>query len=590
MQIRLTTVRLIDIWRNEFRGYSRATFQRDLLAGLTVGAVALPLALAFGVASGATPAAGLITAILAGLLIAGFGGAAYQISGPTGAMAAILIGLTSRYGLAGVWTAGVLSGAILIALGLFRLGRYIAFIPAPVITGFTSGIALIIAIGQLDNVLGVAARPAENTMARLLGYILHPPSPDWRALVIAGLVIATMIIAPRISTRLPGSLAGLIVASLVTLALGWNIPVIGKIPSTLLLDQRLTLGTLPWAQISELIPSAIAIAALGAIETLLCGAVGATMTGRGIDNNQELIGQGIGNLIIPFFGGVPATAAIARSSVAIKSGAVTRLTSLVHAGVLILAVLALGSVIGRVPMAALGGVLLMTAWRMNEWKSIRFFIQARIRHALAAMAVTMVATIALDLTQAILIGLTVSMLIYVKQSVNAIGISADGVDLARVRGRGYALERACPDIRIYTLTGAIFFGSVGTVVSALERRDRHYRTMIISLRGVPLIDVMGVEALERVIHQQHARGGEIYLTGVQPSVRRMLERTGLDVLVGLDHIRWNAVEATVVAQMQHASGDCPHCQGLLPVTLLDQDPARAAATAPEPIPISIQAT
>ncbi len=590
MQIRLNSVRLIAIWRDEFRGYSRASFQRDVLAGVTVGAVALPLALAFGVASGASPAAGLITAILAGILIAGFGGAAYQISGPTGAMAAILIGLSSRYGLAGVWVAGALSGAILIALGLFRLGRYITFIPAPVITGFTSGIALIIAIGQLDNVLGVAARPAENTLVKLYDYLKHPPLPDWHAVVIAGLVIATMIIVPRISTRLPGSLAGLVVASLVTLALGWKIPVIGTIPSTLLLDQRLTLATIPWAQLSELIPSAIAIAALGAIETLLCGAVGATMTGRGIDNNQELIGQGIGNLIIPFFGGVPATAAIARSSVAIKSGAVTRMASLVHSGVIVLAVLALGSLIGRVPMAALGGVLLMTAWRMNEWKAIRFFVHSRIRHALAGMVVTMVATVALDLTQAILIGLVVSMLSYVHQSVSAIGISADGVDLVRVRGRGYSLECACPDIRIYTVTGAIFFGSVGAVVSALNQRDRHYRTIIISLRGVPLIDVMGVEALEHVIEQQRARGGEIYLTGVQPSVRRMLERTGLDRLVGSDHICWNAVEATVVAQMRHAKADCPHCQGLAPVTLLAPDSAPAAAPAPEPLPSPIQAT
>lgn len=567
MRIALPPFKLLAIWREEFRGYQLHTFQRDLLAGLTVGAVALPLALAFGVASGSTPAAGLVTAIIAGLVIAGLGGAAFQISGPTGAMSAILIGLSMRYGMSGVWVAGLIAGLLLIGLGLFRLGRYIAFIPSPVIAGFTSGIALIIAIGQLDNVLGVQTPPAENSLLKLTEYITRPPVPDWHALLIALIVIATMIVLPRLTTRIPGSLVGIVLATLVSSLAGWSIPIIGAIPSTIVLDQRLMLNAIPWGQIQELVPPAIAITALGAIETLLCGAVAVNMTGKPIDNNQELIGQGIGNLLIPFFGGVPATAAIARSSVGIKSGGVTRMVSLIHAGVLLLSVLVLGRVIGRVPLAALGGVLMVTAWRMNEWESIRFFASRRLKHALAGLLVTMVATVALDLTQAILIGIALSAIIYLRQSASATSVIDEPVDLAKVRANGYALERACPDVHVYYLTGPLFFGSVSTVMSIVGATHHQYRTLVISARGVPIVDVMGIHALEHLIRQQRARGGEVLFTSLQPAVRRMLGRAGLIDLIGEQNIYWSAAEAIVAAHNHHAATDCEHCRGLLALDL-----------------------
>lgn len=570
MHAALPSFRIIAILREEFRSYSSRALQRDLLSGLTVGAVALPLALAFGVASGATPAAGLITAIIAGVVIAGLGGAPYQISGPTGAMSAILIGLAARYGLNGVWIAGMLAGAVLIALGLFRLGRYIAFIPSPVITGFTSGIALIIAIGQIDNVLGMKTSAAESALLKLAEYINHPPIPDWRALTTAMIVIMTMVFWPRITTRAPGSLVGLVLATLVASVAGWNIPTIGEIPGTLILDQRLSLSTIPWGHLQELLGPAIAIAALGAIETLLCGAVATNMTGRAIDNNQELIGQGIGNLLIPLFGGVPATAAIARTSVGIKSGGVTRLTSLVHAGVLILSVFALGRVIGQVPLAALGGVLLVTAWRMNEWEAIHFFVHKRLKHAITGMLVTMVATVVLDLTQAILIGIAISTLIYLRQSASAVGVIEEAVNLDKIRGRGYPLERACPDVRIYYLTGPLFFGSVSTVMSIVSETHHRYRTIVVSLRGVPMIDVMGLHALEDLVHKQRERGGDVLFTSLQPAVRSMLERGGLIERVGEQNIYWNAVEATVTAHNRHMREECSYCAGMPALAINDE--------------------
>jgi SulP family sulfate permease len=544
--------------RREFAGYNRALLQRDMLAGLTVGAVALPLALAFGVASGADAAAGLVTAILAGLIIGTLGGGSFQISGPTGAMSAILIVIAQSYGLSGVWVSCVMAGAFMLMLGLLKLGRYIAFIPSPVITGFTSGIALIIAVGQIDNVLGVKTPAADNTIAKLLGYFSHPPTPNWESLAVAGIVMATMLILPRFTKSVPASLVGLILASLLTAGLGWQVATIGSIPQTIILDHRLSLATIPWNHLTNLLAPAISIAALGAIESLLCGSVGATMTGKPFDSNAELVAQGIGNMIIPFFGGVPATAAIARTSVAIKSNGATRITSIIHAIALLLSALLLAPLIGRVPLAALGGVLMVTAWRMNEWETIHFYWHTKIKHALAGILVTMVATAALDLTQAILIGLAISAIIYIRQSAQSTAVASEPVDSAKLRAQGYAIEESCPSVHVYYLTGPLFFGSVHTVLEAFAN-SRQYHTLVISMRGVPLVDAMGVKALRELIEEQHAHGGIVAFTGLQPTVREMFERAGLSGLVGSEHIFWSAVEAIIQLHEKRQISGCPHC-------------------------------
>jgi SulP family sulfate permease len=540
----LARLPLVALWRREFADYNFAIFQRDLLAGLTVGAVALPLALAFGVAGGATAAAGMVTAVLAGVIIAGLGGASFQISGPTGAMSAVLIVLAQRYGLAGMWVAGLLAGFFLLLLGLFRLGRYIAFIPSPVITGFTSGIALIITIGQLDNFLGVKTPKIDNSFEKLLYYFTHLIVPDWHTVALAGTVMLTMIILPRLSKTLPGSLIGLILASGVAAVTGWQVAVIGEIPRTILLADHLTWSAIPWSSLNDLLLPAVSIAALGGIESLLCGAVGATMTGKPLDSNQELIGQGIGNMIIPFFGGVPATAAIARTSVGVKSGGITRVMSFVHSGVLLLSVLALAPLIGRIPLAALAGVLVMTAWRMNEWESIRFFARSRLKHALAGMLVTMIATVALDLTQAILIGIAISALIYLRQSASSVGVTSEPVNLERMRVIGHRMLTTDPSVHIYYLTGPLFFGSVNAVLEAFKNAG-NWRALIVSMRGVPMIDAMGIQTLEQIVERQHHRGGQICFTGLQPAVRDMFQRTGLIEKIGEANIYWSADQAIV---------------------------------------------
>ena len=548
---------LLSLWRREFAGYNLAKFQKDLLAGLTVAAVGLPLALAFGVASGATAAAGIVTAVLAGLIIGGLGGSPFQISGPTGAMSAVLIVLAARYGLGGVWVAGVLAGVMILLAGVFRLGRFVAYIPSPVISGFTSGIALIIAIGQIDNFLGVKTPPAENTVEKVVGYFIHPVLPDLRSVGLGLLVIGTMIVMPRLTSRIPGSLVGIILATLVAVALGWSVPAIGEIPRTILLDDRLTLTLIPWGDLTSLIVPAASIAALGAIESLLCATVASNMTGVKADNDQELIAQGLGNIIVPFFGGVPATAAIARTSVGIKSDAQTRLTSIIHALAILLSALVFSPLIARVPLAALAGVLMMTAWRMNEWHAIHFFFGRRLKSAIVGFTLTMLATVALDLTQAILLGVAISAVIFIRQIAD-IRVERQEVNVARMQAQGHVLETACPLVHVYFVTGPLFFGAASTFQESIETSGLT-KVAIMSMRGVPLIDVMGVQALENILERQRAQGGDLYLSGVQPAVRSVLDRTGFSGRLGESHYFWRADEAILAAEERQLGRPCPYC-------------------------------
>ncbi len=550
-------VPLISLLRQEFQGYTVSSLQKDLLAGITVGAVALPLALAFGIASGADAAAGLVTAILAGFLIGGLSGAPYQISGPTGAMSAVLIVLASKYGLDGMWVAGVIAGILIMLVGIFRLGRVVSFIPRPVVTGFTSGIAIIIFVGQLDNLLGVPTPPAENALAKIFNTITwlfsNPtPGPNWQTMLIGGIVIATMVLLPKaITKRVPGSLIGIALAMGIAFALQFQVPVIGAIPRTLVLENRLTLETLmnarTWEHLPDLFIPAMSIAALGAIESLLCGAVAGNMTGRKMDDDQELIAQGLGNIVIPFFGGVPATAAIARSSVGVTSGGQTRLTSIFHATFLLATAFLFAGIIGQIPMAALAGVLMVTAVRMNEWGEIRWMFRHRFKSAIAAFLVTMLATAALDLTQAVIIGVALSAVIFLNQ-ISSIDVSLSDVDVNILESRGIKLGGTHDHIRIAYLTGPMFFGAAATLRKAAEDLEREPKNVVIlSMRGVPLIDVSGLEFIEELWERQKKHNGTLMLCAVQPTVKKILDRSRLTQELGEENFFWSADQAILAA-------------------------------------------
>ncbi|MFR0830852.1 MAG: SulP family inorganic anion transporter, partial [Thomasclavelia sp.] len=326
--------------KKEFFGYNSQKLIKDILAGLTVAAVALPLALAFGVSSGADAGAGLITAIVAGLLIGGLSGASYQISGPTGAMSAILVSLSATYGLQGVFVASFISGLMLLMASIFKFGKVVSFIPASVITGFTSGISIIIAGGQIDNFFGVTSQ-GTNILEKILSYF--ELGLNVQAIFVGMLVIIIMILWPKKwGSVFPSSLAAIVIALIINLFFKLDVTQVGTIPSTLLPEARLSIESINFNNIRNLIMPALSIAMLGMIESLLCGASASKMKNEKLNADQELFAQGVGNMIIPFFGGVPATAAIARTSVAIKAGGETRLVSIFHSIALLISMFLLG--------------------------------------------------------------------------------------------------------------------------------------------------------------------------------------------------------------------------------------------------------
>lgn len=535
--------------REEFSGYNGKKLSKDLMSGITVAAVALPLALAFGVSSGATAAAGLVTAIIGGVIISIFSGASFQISGPTGAMTAILVTLASKYGMQGILTACFIAGIILVIAGILRLGRVIYYIPSSVITGFTSGIALIIALGQLDNFFGVTSS-GDLAITKVLSYFTNGFDPNWGAVAIGAAVMLIMIVWPKkLNDKIPSSLAALVIVLIVCHFLNPDVETVGQIPKSLFLDDRLSLKGMNMAQFWDLFVPALSIAALGMIESLLCGASAGKMKKEELNADRELVAQGIGNMIIPLFGGIPATAAIARTSVAIKSGCQTRITGIFHAVILLLSMFVLSPVMSEVPLSALAGILIITAWRMNDWKNIHFIFDHKFKSGMLKFFITMIATVVLDLTQAIIIGVAFSsFLIIVK--LTDIDISVSEIDKDRLEEVGVHLPRISNKVRIAYLTGTIFFAVVDKLVKQLRKQDSA-EALILSMRGVPMIDLSGIEAMIDLVRELEANGTEVYLTSVQPKVLEEMRRGGLIDLIGEEYVFQSAEQAIVIAQQEH---------------------------------------
>lgn len=521
--------------KNEFKGYNASLFGKDVLAGITVAAVALPLALAFGVSSGASAAAGLVTAILAGLLIGGLSGGSYQISGPTGAMAAILISLMARYGLQGVFLACFMSGFILLAAGIFKLGNLISYIPAPVITGFTSGIAVIIAIGQIDNLTGLKSS-GEKVIEKITSYFTSPQQINITSLIIGLSVMLFMFLYPKKLTKYcPASLLAIIIVTALNIIFKFNVVSVGEIPKTLFLSERLNLSSVSLESVKGLILPSLSIAALGFIESLLCGAVAGKMKNEKLNSGIELVSQGLGNMIIPFFGGVPATAAIARTSVAIKSGCRTRVTSIIHSVVLLLSMFILAPVMSMIPLCALAGVLVVTAWRMNEWEAIVNIHRKKHRSSIFLFFTTMIATVIFDLTAAIMIGVLCSVIMFVVK-VSDMQISVCEVDKNRI-GNTFCPGHERTDV-VY-ITGPLYFGTANKLtekISGIKGKD----AIIFSMRGVPFADLSGIQLLEELCVRLKSEKVEIYFSGVQPKVMEQLRRCDILSVIGEENFFWSA--------------------------------------------------
>lgn len=508
----------IFLLNEEFDGYDRQKFQKDLLAGITVAAVALPLALAFGVSSGANAAAGLITAVIAGLIIGGLSGGFYQISGPTGAMAAILMSIAATQGMSGVLLATFLAGLLLLVAGIFRLGTLTSFIPAPVITGFTSGIAIIIALGQVDNLFGVHSEGA-NVIEKFLSYQTFGFSINFSSFIMGLLVIIGMIIYPKKwAQTIPSSLMAIILATVAMFLFHLPIATVGKIPQTLISSDRLTFAAFHLDSLKEVMVPAISIALLGMVESLLCGASAGRMANKPLDSNQELVAQGIGNLILPFFGGIPATAAIARTSVVIKSGAQTRLAGIIHALVLFLSMIIFAPIMSNIPMPALAGVLIVTAWRMNEWETINVLFTKRYWSGILLFLITMGCTVIFDLSIAIVIGIIGGCIFFVIKSA-AITISVETIDWERM---DLPETKKLDNWTVVYISGPLFFMSAEKLKNTLADLNQK-EGIIFSMRGVPSIDLTARAVFDEFQEKAEMREQTIIYTSLQPEVEKQLQ-------------------------------------------------------------------
>ena len=494
--------------KKEFANYNAKLLLRDLMAGITVAAVALPLALAFAVSCGASAAAGLITAIVSGLVIATLGGAFYQISGPTGTMAAVLMSVIATHGMGGVFLATLMAGVIRILCGIFKVGKLTTFIPMPVITGFTSGIAVIIALGQIDNILGVKS-VGVSPIEKIGSYFTLGIAPNITAILIGVGVILLMVFYPKKwNAVVPSSLVAVVIFTAINIIFPLNVENVGTIPNSLLLDERLRLEDINLDNIKSLISPAISIAALGMIETLLCGSSAGRMTGVKLSSNRELVAQGIGNIISPIFGGIPSTAAIARTSVAIKSGAVTRLCAIFHSLFILTFMLLLGPVMEKIPLSALAGVLIVTAWRMNEWSAIKYIFSRKFKGGITKFLVTMMATIVFDLTVAILIGVGVALVLTLAK-VSKLESDIDDDDRANLYLRGSVIFSTTNDIE--------------ELLPVLRKKE----SINIDMSGVSVMDISGAKEILELCEDMAAHGVEVSVTQTSPTVETMLCRGGV---------------------------------------------------------------
>ena len=527
--------------KKEFKNYSGADLIKDLMAGLTVAAVALPLALAFGVSSGATAAAGLVTAIIAGLVIGAFSGGFYQISGPTGAMAAILMSVIAGYGLQGVFAATLIAGVLLVLCGIFHIGRLTSFIPAPVITGFTSGIAVIIAMGQIDNFFGVASE-GSSAVQKLFSYGRLGFPVNLQAVLLGMFVVLFMVFFPKKWNAVaPASFLSIIIATVISVVMKLDVETVGTIPKTLFLEDRLDIAALNLQDIKGLFGPAVSIAMLGMIESLLCGASAGKMANVRLNSDQELVAQGIGNIILPFFGGIPATAAIARTSVALKSGARTRLTGIFHALGLLVFMFILGPVMAKIPLSALAGVLMVTAFRMNDWKEIRYIFSHHFKGAAAKYLITMAATILFDLTTAILLGVVTGLVLLVSR-LSHIEINYEKVDMSRINNADERLNKKYENAAVAYLTGTIIFANTQNIEEILVKMQE-FDTVLLSMRGVSYMDISGAITFMQVLAELQKQGKKIFLCGVPGSTMNMLKRSGIYDMIGENNFYWSVERA-----------------------------------------------
>lgn len=559
---------LFAAWRQALRsGYNGRALRGDISAGLTVGIIAIPLAMALAIAVGAPPQHGLYTVLVAAPLIALTGGSRFNVSGPTAAFVVILLPITQQFGLGGLLLCTMLAGLILIAMGLLRAGRLIAFVPYPVILGFTAGIGIVIATLQLKDVFGLSVTEQPQHYLEQIGLLVSAlPSAQPGDALVAGLCLAVLILWPRWVPKVPGHLAALTVGALAGLALeasGLPVATLGErfsysvdgvshpgIPP--FLPDFAWPWTLPgpdgqplvlsFELFHQLLAPAFAIAMLGAIESLLCAVVADGMTGSSHDPNAELLGQGLGNLVAPLFGGITATAAIARSAANVRAGAFSPLAAIIHAGVVLVAILWLAPLFSHLPMAALAALLLMVAWNMSEVPHVLKTLRIAPRSDVLVLLTCLVLTVLFDMVLAVGVGLLLAAGLFIKRM-------SDLTDTTSLRDSQKRLFADLPaHVAAYTIRGPLFFGAAEKALGVLRRFNPDVKVVIVDISGVPMLDMTALAALENVLLDYRKQGITLILAGSSPSVRLKLRRAGIHRLPGRLHYVPDLAHAKLKAQ------------------------------------------
>ena len=538
--------------------YSREKFFKDLMSGIIVGIVALPLAIAFGIASGVSPEKGIITAIIGGFIVSFLGGSSVQIGGPTGAFIVIVYGIIQNFGIEGLIIATLIAGVLLVIMGVLRMGTVIKFIPYPIVVGFTSGIALTIFTTQMKDLFGMSIdKMPGDFITKWIVYSQNITSISWWSFIIGIVSIAIIILTPKISKKIPGSLVAIIVITIIVYLLRTYLGITGietigdRFEINVSLPEPETIA-INIETINRLLPSAFTIAMLGAIESLLSATVADGVTGDKHNSNTELIAQGAANIIVPIFGGIPVTGAIARTMTNINNGGRSPIAGIVHAIVLLLILLFLGPLTKHIPMACLAGVLIIVAYNMSEWRTFRSLMKNP-KSDVIVLLVTFLLTVVFDLTIAIEVGLVLAMVLFMRRIMETTNISVlkEKIDLSSESESSRNLEAlVIPEgVEVYEIDGPFFFGIANKFDECMKQLGDKPKVRIIRMRKVPFMDSTGLHNLESLCRLSEKENIQVILSGVNEKVRSVLINNGMDKKIGANNICSNIHEALKTAEL-----------------------------------------
>ena len=518
------------------KGYTKKQFTKDLFSGIIVGIVALPLAIAFAVASGVSPEKGIVTAIIAGFLISLLGGSRVQIGGPTGAFVIIISGIVAQYGLDGLMISTMLAGVFMIMFGLLKLGSLLRFIPHPLVVGFTSGIALTIFSTQIKDALGLdIANPPAAFIDKWAVYFQSLGTINYWALGITIVTIVISLVVNKLTTKIPGSFVAILLVTAVVSIFDIPVTTIESMFGEIKGSFAPNIPQVHWENFSHYLQPAITIALLGSIESLLSAVVADGMIGSHHRSNTELIAEGIANVVTPLFGGIPATGAIARTATNIKNGGRTPIAGIIHAITLLLIMLCLGNYAKLIPMSCLAGILIVVAYNMSEWRSFRSILRGS-AYDIIILLVTFFLTVLVDLTVAIEIGIVLAALMFMKRMAdNGEAVLMNDLDTNTIED----YDDIPKGIGIYEISGPFFFGAAKKFSEVLKVRRDSNKILIIRMRHVPFMDETGERNFQEAIKSLQAENKKIILSGVQPEVRKSLDKCRISFLVGKANIHDN---------------------------------------------------